>query len=132
MGDEKLQQFYKTWKVITTGVMIPFDDRILRDIFMERIRTSKKLQADIHEFDRMRDDGAKNNLKWLTDSMYRMLQRERRLDARALQTKRIQSGASLTIDNILSSAALAFEKGEGKTVRVRAKGSQQGKILTFG
>jgi len=50
-GDERLPQFYKIWKVITTGMAIPLDDRILCDIFLERIRPSKKLASDIHEFD---------------------------------------------------------------------------------
>ena len=95
MGDENLLQFYKRWQVITTGMVVPLDDRILRDIFLERIRPSKKLASDIHEFDRMRDDDANKNPKWLTGSIDRLLQRERMLSARALQTKRIQSGASL-------------------------------------
>ena len=34
MGDERLPQFYKRWKVITTGMAIPLDDRILCDIFV--------------------------------------------------------------------------------------------------
>ena len=84
--------------------------------FLERIRPSKKLASDIHEFDRMRGDDPSNNLKWLTDSIDRLLQRERMLSARALQTKRIQTGASLTTEqsHANSDAAPAQDKGKGK------------------
>ena len=50
--DAKLQQVYKSWKVTMTGMLIPLDDRVLCDICLERIRPSKKLQLDTHEFDR--------------------------------------------------------------------------------
>ena len=105
-------------------MVIPLDDRILCDIFLERIRPSKKFASDIHEFDRMRDDDANKKLKWLTDSIDRLLQRERMLSARALQTKRIQSGASLTTDqsHSNSNAAPAQSKDKGK-----GKGTGQGK-----
>ena len=63
----------------------------------------------------MREDDPQNNLKWLTESIDRLLQRERVLSARALQTKRIQSGASLTNDNSAnSSVALAQDEDKGK------------------
>ena len=85
-------------------------------MFLERIRPSKKLASDIHEFDRMRDDDANTDLKWLTDSTDRLLQQERMLSARALQTKRIQSGASLTTDqsNNNSNVAPAQDKEKKK------------------
>ena len=98
-------------------MLIPLDDRILCDIFLEHRRPSKKLQSDIYEFDRMREDDPQKNLKWLTDFTDRLLQRERMLSARALQTKRIQSGASLTTDNSANSTAAPAqdkEKGKGK------------------
>ena len=74
----------------------------------------------------MRDDDPNKNLKWLTDSIDRLLQRERMLSARALQTKRIQTGASLTTEqsNANSNAALAQDKGKGKG---KAKGKGRGK-----
>ena len=130
MGDERLPQFYKIWKVITTGMIVPLDDRILCDIFLERIRPSKKLASDIHEFDRMRDDDANKNLRRLTDSIDRLLQRERMLSARALQTKRIQSGASLTTDqshgNSNAAPAQGKDKGKGKG-KTKGKGKEKGK-----
>ncbi len=44
MGDEKLQYFYKRWEVVTTGtgMLVPLDERIICDIFLERIRPSKE------------------------------------------------------------------------------------------
>ena len=88
---------------------------ILCDIFLDRIRPSKKLQADINEFDRMREDDARNkNIRWLTDSIGRLLQRERMLNARALQTKRTQSEMSLTGATTALLAAPAPDKGKGK------------------
>ena len=111
-------------------MVIPLDDRILCDIFLERIRPSKKLASDIHDFDRMRDDDANTKLKWLTDSIDRLLQRERMLSARALQTKRIQSGASLTTDqshsNSNAAPAQSKDKGKGKG-KHKGKGSGKGK-----
>ena len=130
MGDERLPQFFKRWKVITTGMTVPLDDSILCDIFLERIRPSKKLASDIHEFDRMRDDDANKNLRWLTDSIDRLLQRERMLSARALRTKRIQSGASLTTDqshgNSNAAPAHGKDKGKGKG-KAKGKGKDKGK-----
>ena len=80
-------------------------------IFLECIRPAKKLQSGSHAVDRMRDDDSQQNQTWLTDSVDRLLQGVRMLNARALQTKRIQSGALLTNDNSASSsAALAQDK----------------------
>ena len=76
MGDEKLPQFFTKWTVITTGMVVPLDNRILCDIFLERIRPSKKLASDIHEFDRTRGDDTNNKMRWLTDYIDRLLQRE--------------------------------------------------------
>ena len=70
----------------------------------KRIKPSNKLQSDIHEFDRLAEDDPRKNRKWLTDSIDWLLQRERMLGARALQTKRIQSGASLTNATSVASA----------------------------
>jgi hypothetical protein len=49
MGDERLQSFCKRWNVITTGTIVPLEDRILCDILLGRIRSSKKFQAHIHD-----------------------------------------------------------------------------------
>ena len=67
--DEKLHNFYKRWKVITIVMLMHLVDSILCDIFLDRSRPSKKLQADIHEFDRMREDDPRTNIRWLTDSI---------------------------------------------------------------
>ena len=109
-------------------MLIPLDDIILCDIFLERIRPSKKLQSDIHEFNRTRDDDPQKNLWWLTNSIDRLLQKGRMLNARALQTKPIQPGAPLTNDNSASSSAVPAQdkdkgKGEGKG---RGKGKGKG------
>ena len=45
----------QTMKVITTGMVAPMDERMWCDIFRERIMPSKRLQAHIHECDRMRE-----------------------------------------------------------------------------
>ena len=83
MGDDKLQRVYKRWKVVATGMVVPMDERIVRDIFLERIWPSKKQQPDINECERMREDDSRNNIRWLTDSIDRLLQRERMLSARS-------------------------------------------------
>ncbi|MFM7987998.1 MAG: hypothetical protein ACKPKO_52660 [Candidatus Fonsibacter sp.] len=108
MGDEELEHFYNIWKLIATGMAAPLNERILCDISMDRIRPSNQLQADIHEFDRMRDDDPRQTLRWLTGSIHRLLQRERMLSASALQTKRIQSGVSSTADDSSHYVAPAF------------------------
>ena len=109
-------------------MVVPLDNCILCDIFLERIGPSKKLASAIHEFDRTRDGDTNKNLKWLTDSIDRLLQREQMLSARALQTKRIQSGASLTTEqsNANSNAAPAQDKDKGKG-KGKAKGKGRGK-----
>ena len=100
---------------------MPLDEIILGDIFLERVRPSKKLQADVNEFDRMREDDLRKNLRWLTDAIDRLLQRERILEARVLQTKRIQWGTFLTNDsNVASVAAHAPEQGKARA-RTKAK-----------
>ena len=111
MGDEKLQEFYKRWKVITTGLVTPLADSILCDKLLDRIRPSKKLQADINEFVRFREYDPRKSIRWLTDSIDRLLQRERMLNARALQSNIIQSGVSLTGDTVAWPVATAPEKG---------------------
>ena len=88
------------------------------------------MQSDIRELDRLREDDPNNYLRWLADSIDRWLQRQRMLNARAMQTKRIQSGASLTTDNSASfSVALAQgkDKGQGKGKgKGKGKGNGQG------
>ena len=50
-------------------MVIPLVDSILCDIFLDRVRPSKKLQADIHEFDRMQEDDPRSKLTWFTESI---------------------------------------------------------------
>ena len=52
--------------------------------------------VEVHEFDRMRDDGHREHVRLVTYSRDGLLQREGMVNARELQTKRIRSGASLT------------------------------------
>ena len=54
-------------------MIVPSDDRILCDIFFERIRPSMKLQSDIHEFDHAREDDPQKSLQWLPYSIDRLL-----------------------------------------------------------
>ena len=75
-GDEKLQWFYTRWKLITTSLSITILEPVLRDTFLSKIRSSKKLQPDNVEFDRMRADDDRRTLKWLTESIDRLLARE--------------------------------------------------------
>ena len=75
-GDEKLQWFYTRWKLITTSLSITILEPVLRDTFLSKIRSSKKLQPDNVEFDRMREDDDRRTLKWLTESIDRLLARE--------------------------------------------------------
>ena len=76
-GDEKLQWFYTRWKLITTSLSITISDIIPRDIFFSKSRNSNKLQVDIVDFDRMREDDSRRNLKWLTESIDRLLAGDR-------------------------------------------------------
>ena len=62
------------WNVITTGMVVPLDDRIIRDISFYRIIPSNKLQAEILEFDRMRDDDPRRNLRWILGDIDRFFQ----------------------------------------------------------
>ena len=119
-GDEKLQWFYTRWKLITTSLSITIPDIVLRDTFLSKNRSSKKLQPDIVEFDRMREDDERRTLKWLTESIDRLLARDRMEWARKLQRKSLTSGA---IDSDVAPGALGKgtggqgKKGKGKGTR---------------
>ena len=71
----------------------------------------------------MREDGPHNNIRWLTDSIGRLLQREMMLNARALQTNRIQFIERVTTATL---AALAPDKGKWKKATTRGKGNNKG------
>ena len=58
-----------------------------------KVRNSKKLQPDIVEIYRMREDDSRRNLKWLTERIDRLLARDRMAWARKLQRKSLTSGA---------------------------------------
>ena len=75
-GDEKHQWFYTRWKLIATSLSITIPEVVLRDTSLSKIRSLNKLQVDIVEFDRMREDG-RRNLKWLTESIDHLLARGR-------------------------------------------------------
>jgi hypothetical protein len=92
-GDEKLQWFYTLWTFITTSLSIAIPEQVLRDTFLSKIRTPKKLQPDIVEFVIMREDDSRRTLKWLTESIDRLLARDRMEWARKLQRKSLTSGA---------------------------------------
>ena len=76
-GDDKLVWFYNRWKHLTTSLSITIPEVVLRDTFLSKIRHSKRLQADTVEFDRFREDDPNRNIKWLTDSIDRILPRDR-------------------------------------------------------
>ena len=84
-GDEKLQWLYTRWKLITTSLSIAIPEAVLRDTFLSMIRSPKKLQPDLVELDRMREDDSRMTLKWLTESIVPLLARERMVWARQLQ-----------------------------------------------
>ncbi|MFM7980579.1 MAG: hypothetical protein ACKPKO_14800, partial [Candidatus Fonsibacter sp.] len=106
-GDEKLQWFYNRWKLITTSLSITIPEVVLRDTFLAKIRNSKRHQVDLQEFDRMREDEPRRTLKWMTESIDRLLSRDRMEWARKLQRKSHLSGA---ID--AEAAPSTFDKGK--------------------
>ena len=65
------------------------------------------MQPDIVEFDRMREDDNRRNLKWLAESIDRLLARDRMEWARKLQRKSLTSGA---IDSDAAPGALGKRK----------------------
>ena len=76
-----------------TGLSINTPEVVLRDTFLSKIRTSKNSQAEFAEFDSMREDDDRRCLKWLTESIGRLLARDRLEWARKLQRKSLTSGA---------------------------------------
>ena len=92
-GDERLQWFYTRWKLIATSLSSTIPEDVIRDSCLSQIRTSRQLQADIVEFDRMREDDDRRAFKWLVESIYRLLARGRMEWARKLQKKSLTSGA---------------------------------------
>ena len=90
-------------------------------MFLTNIHTSKKLQPDIVEFDRMREDDDRRNLKCLTESIDRLFARERMDWARKLQRKSLTSGA---VDADSTPGPSGGGKGGGKS---KGKGNGRGK-----
>ena len=123
-GDETLQCVYTRWKLITTSLSITILEVVLRDTSLCKICSSKKLQVDIVEFDRMREDDSRRNLKWLTAGIDRLLARDRMEWARKLQMKSLMSGA---IDSDSApQCSWTRKSGKGKRkkkVKAKAKGS---------
>ena len=62
---------------MTTSLSITIPEVVLRGTFLSKIRHSKTLQADTVEFDRFREDDPHRNIKWLMDSIDRILSRDR-------------------------------------------------------
>ena len=62
---------------MTTFLSITIPEVVLRGTFLSKIRHSKTLQADTVEFDRFREDDPHRNIKWLMDSIDRILSRDR-------------------------------------------------------
>ena len=72
--------FYTRRKLVITSLFTNMPEELLRDTFSANIRAYKKLQADIHEFDRRREHDPRKTLKWLTDSTDPLMQRERTIN----------------------------------------------------
>ena len=116
--------FITVGKLITTSLAIAIPEVVLRDTFLAKIRNSKRLQADIQEFDIMREDDPRRTLKWMTESIDRLLSRDRMEWARQLQRKSRLSG---TIDS--EAAPSTFDKGKSKG-KSKGKGKSKSKGKT--
>ncbi|MFM7985956.1 MAG: hypothetical protein ACKPKO_42235, partial [Candidatus Fonsibacter sp.] len=100
---------------------------VLRDTFLANIRKSKRLAPDIVEFDRMREGDPKRTIKWLIDSIDRVLSRDRMEWARELRRKSLLNGAS---DADVATPGKGFgkkgkSKGKSKS-KDKAKNSSKG------
>ena len=104
--------------MITTSLSITMPEVVLRDTFLSKLRSSKKLQADLVEFDRMREEDDRRALQWLTESIERFLARRRMEWARKLQKKSLRNGA-IDTDSTPGQS--------GKRQRRRQEGQRQGK-----
>jgi len=124
LGDDKLDIFYNQWRLVINSVAVIVDQRTLIAAFLSRIRPAKKLAADVYEFDRYRDDDPQRMLKWLTESVERVIARERMLKAREEQKRLLaKPGAAL------NDAAPGEAKGKGKGKGTgKGKGGGKGKI----
>ena len=92
-GQRKASLVLYTLEVDYYQISITVPEIVLRDTFLSKIRNSKTLQPDIVEFDRMREYDVRRTLKWLTESIGRLLARGRMEWARKLQRKSLTSGA---------------------------------------
>ena len=127
-GVEKLQWFDTRWKSFTTSFSITIPEVVIRDTFLTKIRNSKKLQPDIVEFDRMREDDSRRNLKWLSESIDRLLARDRMEWARKLQRKSLTSGA---IDSDAAPGALGKKEKVANVSRKRVKAKARESEIGF-
>ncbi len=80
--------------------------------YCQRFAIRRKLQLDIVEFDRTREDDERRTLKWLTESIERLLARDRMEWARRLQRKSLTSGA-------IDSDVVPGAPGQEKAAKVR-------------
>ena len=92
---------------MTTSFSVAVPQKPPCDALLERTHGSKELAADIDVFNRMRDDNPDPNLKWLTDWIDPVLQRQRMERARTLQNKLINNG-------VVDTDAAPRESTEGK------------------
>ena len=124
-GDEHLFETYERYSLIMGDVqgVLPEDTQI--ETFLGIFKTSKKLAPDIHEFNRFDLDDSRRTLRFLTDSIERLMSRERMEAARATQKKRIAGGGldGYTADQ---NALGAKAKGKGKGGK-KGKGKGKGK-----
>ena len=97
---------------------------VLRDTFLSKVRTSKQLQADIVEIDRMREDDSRRTLKWLAE-IHRPTISSGLEWARKLQMKSITSGA-IDADSAPGQSDRGKGGGKGKG-KGKGKGRGRGK-----
>jgi hypothetical protein len=95
------------WKLVTTSLSISIPAVVLRDKFLSKIRNSKKVQADIVEFDRMREDDSRQTLTCLPESIDLLLAKDKIEWTRNIQ-KSLTSGA-IDADSVRG----ALSKGKG-------------------
>ena len=108
------------------------DEREKIAAFINIFRQSKKLEADLNEFERFEDDDPRRKLTYLTDALERIFSRDRTIENRKAQvaahTKYGSASGDLSNSGGLAAPAKTNGKGKGKGKgenRRKSKGKHQ-------
>ena len=132
LGDSRIKEFYDHYRLVKSAVLelLPLEDAQIQ-MFYDKIKTSKVLQIDLREFDRYEEGDPRRTLRFLEQSVERVISRRNLEEARRRQEQRLTLGvgADTGLRNTTPAGpAAAAGAGRGKGGRTGAgKGGRSGR-----